>query len=171
MAETYEKIYGYEPSLPLALVAALLFGVITFLQTYQLIRSKTWFMIAFVLGGYCKAFTQARAISTVRYLHNDSRSPWLPRTSLLDPATSQLHLDPVRSSPRAHPRRALTLRRQHIYVSRPHYPPAARRASLHRTHRLADQDLHPGRRRILRDPSDRCGSPVAADGRLIIQGQ
>lgn len=54
MAETYENIYGYDASLSLALCAAAIFCVISFLHTYQMIRSRAWLFVAFVTGAYCK---------------------------------------------------------------------------------------------------------------------
>lgn len=54
MAEYYEDIYPYKPSLALALLAAAFFGTLAFLHTYQTLRSKTWFIRAFMVGGYCK---------------------------------------------------------------------------------------------------------------------
>lgn len=55
MAEYYENMYVYRPSLALALCAAAFFGIASFLHTYQALRSKTWFFVAFVVGGYCKS--------------------------------------------------------------------------------------------------------------------
>lgn len=55
MAEYYEHIYPYQPSLALALSAAGFFGILAFLHTYQALRSNAWFFIAFVIGGYCKS--------------------------------------------------------------------------------------------------------------------
>lgn len=45
------RFYYYEPSMAAAVVFTVVFGITTLLHTFQLIRSKTWFMIPFVIGG------------------------------------------------------------------------------------------------------------------------
>ena len=60
MAEYYENLYPFKPSLALALFGAALFCIIAFLHSYQLLRSRTWLLTAFVIGGYCKSETQHR---------------------------------------------------------------------------------------------------------------
>ena len=54
MPQYYPHIYEYDPSLPAAVFAAAIFCIVTLLHTYQLLRSRTWFFIPFVLGGYCE---------------------------------------------------------------------------------------------------------------------
>lgn len=63
----YENLYPYKPSLALALLAVTVFGVLTFLHTYQTLRCKTWYFLAFLVGGYCKsAFPASGQWSTDR---------------------------------------------------------------------------------------------------------
>lgn len=45
------KYYAYSPSLPAAIIFAALFALVTVLHSFQMFRSKTWFMIPFVIGG------------------------------------------------------------------------------------------------------------------------
>lgn len=45
------RFYYYEPSLAAAVIFTVLFALATLLHTYQFIRSKTWLMILFVIGG------------------------------------------------------------------------------------------------------------------------
>lgn len=59
MPEYYENIYPYKPSLPLALSAATLFVILALLHTYQALRSKSWYLAAFVTGGYCMSTPSA----------------------------------------------------------------------------------------------------------------
>ena len=47
------KKYFYQPSLAAATLFFVLFGIATLLHLYQMIRSKTWFMIPFVIGAAC----------------------------------------------------------------------------------------------------------------------
>ncbi|KAK7416629.1 hypothetical protein QQX98_005100 [Neonectria punicea] len=46
--------YRYEPSLGAAVVFTIIFVVTTILHTFQMIKTKTWYLIAFVLGGACE---------------------------------------------------------------------------------------------------------------------
>lgn len=47
-------LYRYNPSMAAAVVFIILFLVATTLHTYQLLRTRTWFLIPFVIGGFCK---------------------------------------------------------------------------------------------------------------------
>lgn len=47
--------YDYTPSAPAAGIAATAFMLFTALHTYQLFRTRTWFFIPFIIGGYCKS--------------------------------------------------------------------------------------------------------------------
>lgn len=49
--------YHYDPSVAAAILFIVLFLLTTLLHMYQLIRTRTWFLVPFVLGGICK-FTQ-----------------------------------------------------------------------------------------------------------------
>lgn len=48
------KAYYYEPSLPAAIIFIVLFALSTSLHMFQMIRSRTWFMVPFVIGCICK---------------------------------------------------------------------------------------------------------------------
>lgn len=48
------KLYRYDPSMTAAVIFIILFSAISALHTYQLVRTKTWFFIPFLIGGYCK---------------------------------------------------------------------------------------------------------------------
>jgi hypothetical protein len=45
--------YHYSPSLTAAAIFAALFGSTTLFHLYQLVRTKTWYFTAFVIGGIC----------------------------------------------------------------------------------------------------------------------
>lgn len=53
MAETAD-LFEYNPSLAAAVIFAVLFGFATFTHAYQLVRTRTWFMLAFLIGGVCE---------------------------------------------------------------------------------------------------------------------
>lgn len=46
--------YHYDPSVAAAILFTVLFFLTTLLHTYQMIRTRTWFLVPFVLGGICK---------------------------------------------------------------------------------------------------------------------
>ncbi|KAJ5162636.1 RTA-like protein [Penicillium coprophilum] len=50
MAEKH-NIYGYNPSLPAAIIFIILFSVTTAYHGYQLTKSRCWYFIPFVIGG------------------------------------------------------------------------------------------------------------------------
>lgn len=47
------QYYYYHPSMAAAIIFIVLFGVATSLHTAQMLRTRTWFMIPFVVGGIC----------------------------------------------------------------------------------------------------------------------
>ena len=50
--------YQYKPSMGAAVLFIILFAVVTLLHTYHLFRTRTWFFIPLVLGGYCTLLTR-----------------------------------------------------------------------------------------------------------------
>lgn len=48
------KLYRYTPNLAAAAIFIVLFALTTIYHTYQLIKTRAWYFIAFVLGGICE---------------------------------------------------------------------------------------------------------------------
>ena len=46
-------LYRYAPSLAGAIVFCIVFFITTSLHTLQMARTKTWYMLPFVIGGFC----------------------------------------------------------------------------------------------------------------------
>ena len=46
--------YFYRPSMPAAIIFVILFGAAAILHVHQMVRTRTWFMIPFVLGAACE---------------------------------------------------------------------------------------------------------------------
>ncbi|KAL4954896.1 RTA1 like protein-domain-containing protein [Aspergillus filifer] len=46
------QAYYYDPSMAAAVIFIVLYGIVTTLHTYHLFRTRTWFFIPMVLGGY-----------------------------------------------------------------------------------------------------------------------
>lgn len=53
MAEEY-VLYRYSPSLVAAILAIIVFTVLSALHTYRMIRSRLLFCLPFTIGGICK---------------------------------------------------------------------------------------------------------------------
>jgi hypothetical protein len=47
------KLYRYHPSMAAAVLFIILFLAITAVHSYQMIRTRVWIFIPFVLGGFC----------------------------------------------------------------------------------------------------------------------
>lgn len=50
--------YHYELSMAAAVIFVLLFGASTIWHSVQMFRTRTWFMIPFLIGGFCKYSSQ-----------------------------------------------------------------------------------------------------------------
>ena len=48
------KYFYYEPSMAAAVIFIVLFLLTSTLHGYQMIRTRTWFMIPFFIGSICK---------------------------------------------------------------------------------------------------------------------
>jgi hypothetical protein len=47
------KYYHYDPSMVAAIIFIILFALTTFLHLFQMLKTRTWFFIPFVIGGFC----------------------------------------------------------------------------------------------------------------------
>lgn len=47
--------YYYEPSMAAAAIFVILFALTSILHSVQMFTTRTWFMIPFLIGGYCKS--------------------------------------------------------------------------------------------------------------------
>lgn len=47
--------YYYEPSMAAAVIFVILFALTSILHSVQMFSTRTWFMIPFLIGGYCKS--------------------------------------------------------------------------------------------------------------------
>jgi len=48
------KFYHYDPSLIGAIIFIVVFFATTMLHSYQLFRTRSWFMIPLIVGGFCR---------------------------------------------------------------------------------------------------------------------
>jgi len=73
MAADYETaqyaLFRYPPSLAAAVLFTILFAATTFIHTYQLFRSRTWFFIPLLIGGYCTLPSPAHPSALISHPH------------------------------------------------------------------------------------------------------
>ncbi|KIL86244.1 hypothetical protein FAVG1_10641 [Fusarium avenaceum] len=83
MAESEFKYYHYDPSLAAAIIFIIAFIATTSLHCYQLLRTRTWFMIPFIVGGFFQFIGYiGRAISHTE-TPDWTLGPYLVQTLLL----------------------------------------------------------------------------------------
>lgn len=77
------KAYRYDPSLPAAAIFSVLFFLLTFLHLYQLLRTRTWVFIPFVLGGFFEAVGYIGRIMSATETPDWSLGPYITQSLLL----------------------------------------------------------------------------------------
>ncbi|KAI9366991.1 RTA1 like protein-domain-containing protein [Aspergillus egyptiacus] len=85
MADGFEnwRAYYYDPSMAAAAIFIVLFGIVTALHTYSMFRTRTWFFIPMVLGGYFEFIGYiGRAISSSQ-TPNWTLGPYVMQSVLL----------------------------------------------------------------------------------------
>lgn len=56
-AESSFKLYHYDPSVAAAVVFVILFLATSIYHVWQMVRARTWFFTAFIIGGICEQNT------------------------------------------------------------------------------------------------------------------
>ncbi|KAK6537167.1 hypothetical protein TWF694_011364 [Orbilia ellipsospora] len=79
MGETL-TLYPYHPSEAAAILFAVLYGLTSALHTYQLVRTKTWFFIAFTIGGWFEMIGYVARIVSVNQYPNNTKPPFIINT-------------------------------------------------------------------------------------------
>lgn len=51
------QYYHYDPSAGAAIAFAAIFGLTTVIHIWQMIRTRTWYLTPFVIGGICTFFS------------------------------------------------------------------------------------------------------------------
>ena len=60
-------LYHFDPSLAAAAVFASLFGISTILHLYRMLRTRTWYLTPFIIGGVCEIVGYSgRAVSATQ---------------------------------------------------------------------------------------------------------
>lgn len=78
------EFYHYSPSLAAAIIFTLLFIATTALHTYQLIRTRTLYMIPFLIGGFFQSIGYiARAVSATQKNGEWTLGPYIVQSTLI----------------------------------------------------------------------------------------
>ena len=64
--------YHYDPSLAAAAISAILFLITTLAHIWQMSKHKTWFFVAFIVGGLCKKQPSPILVNTRFRQENDT---------------------------------------------------------------------------------------------------
>jgi hypothetical protein len=76
-------LYQYDPSLPAAAIFTMLFFMTSALHVYQLIRTRTWYFTALVLGGIMEAFGYIGRILSAQQTPDWTLGPFIMQAMLL----------------------------------------------------------------------------------------
>lgn len=82
--DAYWSEFRYEPSTEAAAIFVALFGITTFLHIFQMFKTKTWYLVALVLGGLCEFIGYiGRLISTLEKPGCWTLSPFIVQSCLI----------------------------------------------------------------------------------------
>lgn len=133
------KLYRYNPSMAAAVIFIILFFLVSALHFYQMVRTRTWIFIPFVLGGFCKCSASSttrkalltRWLGTVQFVgYIAVRTPRrasnqkliCPIESKVRRGITQLDRRRLLRLHNSAPRRTCTLRRKHIHDAGKDHP-------------------------------------------------
>ncbi|EYE94952.1 RTA1 domain-containing protein [Aspergillus ruber CBS 135680] len=77
------KAYEYDPSMAAAVIFIILYIVVTFLHTYNLFQTRTWFFIPLVLGGYFELVGYIGRAMSAHETPNWTLGPYVMQSTLL----------------------------------------------------------------------------------------
>lgn len=146
------KYYNYNPSEGAAIPFAALFGLTTVIHIWQAIRTRTWYLIPFIVGGVCKSPCPPNIVHS----NTHSRGNRLPLQIHQCHRNPRLDNEALRRPKRAHPPRPSPLRRFNLHASRTNYPRSQRRLHLAYSPDVANEDLRDGRCSLLFTSKRRC---------------
>ncbi|KAJ5681461.1 RTA-like protein [Penicillium maclennaniae] len=75
--------YQYYPSMGAAVLFIILFAIVTLLHTYHLFRTRTWFFIPLVLGGYFETVGYIGRAMSAQQSPNWTTGPYIIQSTLL----------------------------------------------------------------------------------------
>lgn len=63
------KLYRYDPSLPAAIIAVVVFAILTSVHLWKVIKLHTRYFIPFTIGGVCKCCMEQPTIASIQWSH------------------------------------------------------------------------------------------------------
>ncbi|PWY78126.1 RTA1-domain-containing protein [Aspergillus sclerotioniger CBS 115572] len=75
--------YQYNPSMPAAVIFAAFFMIGTFLHTFRMIQTRTWFLIPLVIGGYFEAVGYIGRAMSASQTPDWTLGPYIMQSTLL----------------------------------------------------------------------------------------
>lgn len=145
--------YEYYPSMAAAVIFVVLFGTVTLLHSFHLFRTRTWFFIPLVIGGYCESDLLQKALDRMSdFLSRIDRIYWTLHVSI--PIT-KLDSWSVHHAEHIVAGSACAVCCQYIHGTRSNYPSRQRGEVCNHSGNLDDQDICCGRRSQLLDASVR----------------
>lgn len=129
-------LYRYDPSLAAAVIFLVLFKLSTILHAVQAVRTRSWYLTPFIIGGICELYPTPLLRHALTYHSRSAGLRW-PHMVFQRPVHHRpIHHANTTSSPRSCP-----LCRIHLHDPRAHYPPYRWRKAFHRATHLAHQDI------------------------------
>ncbi|KAK9320289.1 RTA1 like protein-domain-containing protein [Lipomyces orientalis] len=77
------EFYRYNPNLAAAIIFAALFGLVTVIHIYRVIRTKTWYFVPFLIGGVFEVIGYVGRILSSRESPNWTMGPYIIQTLFL----------------------------------------------------------------------------------------
>ncbi|GME38023.1 protein RTM1 [Neofusicoccum parvum] len=81
--ESLFKLYRYHPSAAAAAIFVVLFFTVTAIHTYQMVPTKTWYFLPFVIGGFFKWIRYIGRILSANQTPDWTVGPYIQQTLLL----------------------------------------------------------------------------------------
>ncbi|KAK9243110.1 RTA1 like protein-domain-containing protein [Lipomyces tetrasporus] len=81
--ESTFEYYRYNPSLAAAIIFVALFGLVTVIHVYRVVRTKTWYFVPFLIGGVFEVIGYIGRILSSRESPNWTMGPYIIQTLFL----------------------------------------------------------------------------------------
>lgn len=137
----YHNVYPYDASIAAAVLFTILFFVSSIVHLYQLLRTRTWYLLPFLIGGICKLNLKVRQLQSMIADPRPSRRNRLCFPHRLHKAKPRLHTPTLcyPTHPPSHRTRSSVS--NDVHVSRSHHPGRPSRSRRPHTPHLAHQTL------------------------------
>jgi hypothetical protein len=111
--------YRYDPSMAGAAIFILVFMATTFYHVFQLLKTRTWFFIPFVIGGFCEL---DKPNKKAKVTDSSSRVHWIYWTRYVKQAEPELDPWSISFTDNVTPPRTSPFSSIHLYAPRSDHP-------------------------------------------------